>query len=224
MSPDILQTALLVAKAIGWLRSAEPLDEVLGGAWHHDRKADLLDSFQDVLVGQTRALGTERWAACQELEYEDSQRPVIRWEGVSFGENDFGRCVLWSSAECPGLLPAGQVFGEAEVGQLGVAARVEQDVFRLEVAVDNGHGVDVVKRLHDAGRVEARGLRRHSRLVTQQRPQFSSEARLEEKVEVAQVAECAVQVPDEWALDCKHNRLLVEDVPPPAVSPRFASS
>ncbi len=46
------------------------------------------------------------------------------------------------------------ILGEPKVGDLQVAARVQQDVFRLEVAVANVLGVQVLQDKRDLGGVE----------------------------------------------------------------------
>ena len=46
------------------------------------------------------------------------------------------------------------VFGKPKVGDLDVAVRAEEDVFRFQVAVDDVERVEVVERERDFGRKE----------------------------------------------------------------------
>ena len=59
-------------------------------------------------------------------------------------ENDLGRDVLGGAAEGPRLGALVDALAEAEVDHLDVAARVEEQVLRFEVAVNDAAAVQVV--------------------------------------------------------------------------------
>jgi len=62
--------------------------------------------------------------------------------GISLGARPGGELIsLLSSGDAAGVPHAGvdvEQLGQAEVGDLGVHVRVQQDVARLEIAVDDG--------------------------------------------------------------------------------------
>ncbi len=69
-------------------------------------------------------------------------------------QDDLGSDVLRRAAEGPRLPAELQLLGEPEVDQLDVAPRLQQQVLRLQVSVDDVTRVQVVERFQDAGRVE----------------------------------------------------------------------
>ena len=65
-------------------------------------------------------------------------------------------------------------FGQAKVGDHDVALAVEENVFRLQVAVDNVERVQVRDRRDDFGRVEAHALFGKSPFSFQVEKEFST--------------------------------------------------
>lgn len=49
-----------------------------------------------------------------------------------------------------------QFLGEAEIDELDVAVRVQEEVFRFQIAVDDPAAVKVLEGFHHTGGVEAR--------------------------------------------------------------------
>ena len=67
---------------------------------------------------------------------QDSQRPPVSSLVVSSSFQNLGGQVLRSSAEGLGSLAVPDDFGHTEVSQADISIIVHQDVFQLEVAVD----------------------------------------------------------------------------------------
>lgn len=55
------------------------------------------------------------------------------------------------------LSPVRELLSEAEVSQADVSFTVQQDVLRLQVAVDDFFGVQVLDGAHDLGGIEEAG-------------------------------------------------------------------
>lgn len=71
---------------------------------------------------------------------------------VPLRRHDFGREVVWRSAQRP--CDVGHLFGKAEVGDLEMAVAVEEQIFRLQVPVDDIVRVQIVEGERDFRRVE----------------------------------------------------------------------
>jgi hypothetical protein len=71
---------------------------------------------------------------------------------VALGSNHLGRQVIGGSAERP--CNVGHLFCEAKVGNLQMPMAVQEQVFRLQIAVDDVVRVQVVEGQRDLGRVE----------------------------------------------------------------------
>ena len=103
------------------------------------------------------ALAWVRDLAGQQLEEQAAERVDVD-AGVDRAAGDLlRRDVVEGADEAPGLGQAGlggDVAGDAEVGDVGVVAALaaaEQDVGRLDVAVDQAGGVDRVEAVADLG-------------------------------------------------------------------------
>ena len=83
-------------------------------------------------------LVVERWSANQHFKQQDTQRPPVHLFRMSFALDNLWCKVLGGSAEsqCHSAL-AHVGLGETEVSEANVAGRVQQNVFGLEVAVDD---------------------------------------------------------------------------------------
>ena len=71
-------------------------------------------------------------------------------------KNNFRGYVFWGATERPGFAANLEFLGEPEVHQLDEAGRVQQQVLRLQIAVDDPPGVQVVEGFDNAGCVEPR--------------------------------------------------------------------
>ena len=85
---------------------------------------------------------------------KDAEAPPVDGAGVAAGE-DVLRCdVSGGATEGICLLPGLEHLGKAKVAELGVAPLVDEDVLRLEVAVDDVVSVEVLEGEDDGGDVE----------------------------------------------------------------------
>lgn len=100
--------------------------------------------------------------------------------------DDLGGQVLGGAAERPRAV--GQLLREAEVGDLEVAVLVEQQVLRLQVAVDDALRVQVLEGRGDLRAVEVAGRRAEPARVPQVREQLAAAHVLEEHVDARVVA------------------------------------
>jgi hypothetical protein len=148
---------------IGSEHSPEQIDS-RGGEPLVDAELALDDVALDV-EGRGRA---ERGLAVQQLVQQDAERPHVDLLVLVVAADHLGRHVLVRAAKRdpvvrlgPGSArELGELAAPAEVGHLGHEVRVEQDVLRLEVAVQEALAVDVLQRQghlgHDLARVALR--------------------------------------------------------------------
>ena len=74
---------------------------------------------------------------------------------------------------------------------------VEQQIFGLQIPVDNVAGVQIVEGFDDAGRVEAGRRLLEVTAVAQNRPHFTTQTHFHQHVDEFGVAVCVVQSADE---------------------------
>jgi hypothetical protein len=109
--------------------------------------------------GATRALvrtnhailRKKRRIADEHFVQKDAQSPPVHSLAVALVENNLGSKILRCAAQSPGPRSWLHVLGEAEVAQLQVARIIQQDVFRLEVAVEDVVGMKVLEHENNAG-------------------------------------------------------------------------
>ena len=89
--------------------------------------------------------------ACLLACSETAGLPVNRFV-VAFVGHDLGREVIGRAAERPRLVR--HALGETKVCDLEMAVPVEQQVFRLQVTVDDVPRVQILERQRDFGSVE----------------------------------------------------------------------
>lgn len=77
--------------------------------------------------------------------------------------------------------------------QFDVAVTVQEEVLRLEIAVDDVARVQVIKGLNDAGRVEQSGPVVEMPAVTQDRPQLAAQTGLHQHIDVLVISVRVVQ-------------------------------
>ena len=120
--------------------------------------------------------------------------------------------LLRRSTKCPSLPAGSDDFGEPKVDELHIAASIEQQVLRFEIAIDNAATVEVMKRLDDATTVKPRGGVVEIHTIPQNRPQFSAEAAFQQHVQILAIFKRLVQFDDKSRVGATHDALLVHDV------------
>lgn len=80
-----------------------------------------------------------------------------------------------------------QLLGEAEICDFEMSIPVQEEVFWLQVPVDNVEPVQVLEREDDLGGVEGTRARTEATRVAQVREQFSARYVLEQHVQAARV-------------------------------------
>ena len=93
------------------------------------RTRDLFEQIRDVLV-------VERQLPAQQHKQDHAAAPDIHLgAGVQLPADDFGSGVVWRSARSLKEVTVGHDVAEAEVGNLDVQVRVEEQVFWLQIAM-----------------------------------------------------------------------------------------
>lgn len=152
----LADAAALVAQTLGGIVATQLLDQSAGIARNVARKFDGIDALQDDVVRAHRIGTGERGRAYnisnilsirlearpplewtltrQQFEHQHAQRPVVG-TNVMAPIQDHLRCnVLRCAAERPRLAAGLQFLGEPEVDQFHVAAVVQQQILRFQIA------------------------------------------------------------------------------------------
>lgn len=88
-----------------------------GGAWGTIRSNTLEKVFQMHLYYEMFSTRNLSWCkpSCKKFKDQDSKRPEVHTETVTFIENDLRRNILWSPAERPGLLATLELLSKAKI-------------------------------------------------------------------------------------------------------------
>ena len=116
--------------------------------------------------------------------HQDPQSPVVHGPVVALVQDCLWCDVFWSSAERPRLAAVAQLFGKTEVDQFDVTFRVQEQVFGFEISVNEASRVEVFECLDDASCYEPGGVVVEAASVPEDCPHFSTQARLQEHVDI----------------------------------------
>ena len=98
---------------------------------------DLLQNFVPRLLALHRSL-LERIDAADHLVEEHAKGPPVDGEGMTVSPDDLGREILGRAAESIGHAVTRLLdLGKAKIGELQVTLRIEEDVLRFQVSVDD---------------------------------------------------------------------------------------
>lgn len=158
-----------------------------------------------------RLLGGERRLPRAHLVDENAQRPPVNREAVADVLDYFRGQVLGCAAHRDGDLFV-DTLCEAEIGDLEVALRVDQQILGLKITVHDAQIVEVLEREHHLGGVEP-GLR--LRVLThalEVREHFAAGYELQHKEQVGVILKVVPIVDQEWEVDGLQHLFLVDDV------------
>mmetsp|Transcript_903 Transcript_903/g.1295 ORF Transcript_903/g.1295 Transcript_903/m.1295 type:complete len:219 (-) Transcript_903:2140-2796(-) len=96
----------------------------------------------------------EGGVAVQHLKDKDAQGPQVAALVVPGALDDFRRQVIGSTAQGICQLIRGEFLSESKVNNLQVSLRVQQQIFKFEIAVDDALGVEVVEAQQHASCIE----------------------------------------------------------------------
>mmetsp|Transcript_16568 Transcript_16568/g.55739 ORF Transcript_16568/g.55739 Transcript_16568/m.55739 type:complete len:276 (+) Transcript_16568:327-1154(+) len=130
-----LQEVLVRAEPLVRLSLQQRGAQLARGRPHGVRVVDLAGQHQGVHLDGL--VGAKGWEAGQQLVQEHAEGPPVDGEAVAAARDHLGRGVLRRAAQRPGAVRRrGEVRGEPKVDELEVALGVEDEVLRLEVAVN----------------------------------------------------------------------------------------
>ena len=179
--------------ALTWILLQQPSNEVLGILGHTPGEPEV--DTGDTAVRGGMSLGLEGGTADEELVQEDAQRPNVDHLVVLPSLDHFGGKVVQSAAQ--GVAAGGGgVDRPAEVGDLDLALGADEEVLRLDVAVDDVLLVAVGQGLAEVGNVPGRGALGEAAAVGQLLVQFASGTVLEDEVDPLGVEEVAEHAED----------------------------
>mmetsp|Transcript_39863 Transcript_39863/g.124626 ORF Transcript_39863/g.124626 Transcript_39863/m.124626 type:complete len:220 (+) Transcript_39863:1976-2635(+) len=161
------------AEALLGVLLQQALDERVAVHVHPGRQLQL--SVDDLLVDLLVVAPAEGRRARHHLIGERAQAPPVHGLAVALALEHLRRHVLRRAADrARAVLVVGvlirrraELLGEAEIRQADVGRAVEQEVLRLEVAVQDVHGVQELERERDLGHVELGRLGEQQPLLAQ---------------------------------------------------------
>ena len=152
---DVMRASITVTQPLLALTDQQLLHEVphheVGGGGPGD------PAEEDVLVEREPVPGEGRVSG-EKLVGEYPQPPPVNTLVVTSLQDDLRRHVVRGPAHRPAPLLLVHQAGEAQVSEDDVTLRVQQDVLRLQVSVDDVVPVEVGEGGDDLGDVEDRGL------------------------------------------------------------------
>mmetsp|Transcript_48062 Transcript_48062/g.148315 ORF Transcript_48062/g.148315 Transcript_48062/m.148315 type:complete len:343 (-) Transcript_48062:141-1169(-) len=167
-------------------------------------------ALQDLLVDPERRVVVERRVPRDEFVQQDPHRPPVHRLAVALALDHLGRQVLGRPAQRE--RPLRHLLREPEVRDLDVPLVVQQQVLRLQVAVDDVFGVHVLEREHQLRVVELGHVVGEPPRRAQVREHLAPDDELEHKVQLLLVLERRPHVHDERVLQLHQDPLLRDDV------------
>uniref|UniRef100_A0A182Q467 Uncharacterized protein n=1 Tax=Anopheles farauti TaxID=69004 RepID=A0A182Q467_9DIPT len=205
---DVVHARLQVAVALGQIDLQQVAQQVLQLRAEVRREAHL--AADDLLVDLDRLVGEERRVAGRHLVHEHTERPPVDRLVVALAQDDLRREILGRAAQRPGS--ALDALREPKVRHLQVALRVDQQILRLQIAVDQIEIVQVLEREHDLGGVEARVRLGEPADLAQVREHLAARHVLQHHVQVRVVLEVELETDQERERDRLKDALLVQRV------------
>lgn len=212
-SLDVIHTVLEVTESLAQIRSQELLDESLGVLVEELGENYL--ATKNLLVNSHGVLVHERGVAYNHLINKDAQCPPVDGLAVTLVQKHLrsdvlGRATKRVSAVLDGL-------GEAEIRKFEETILREQDILRLQIAVDDVLVVQVGEDNRDLTGVEFRVIVFEPSSLTKMGKEFATDDVLQKQIEVEIILTVKVQFDDErangfsvcaWRRDLTQNRLL----------------
>lgn len=145
-----------------------PGDKVFAVFGHHDVVALRVREVDGLLLDQLVHFGIILRARVEgrephnHLVSQNTEGPPVHGEGVAALDQDLGSQVVGGSAERERLRISFEHLRQPEVGQANVPVLVHQDIFRLQIAVDDVFRVQVAQGHGDLNGIEAGALLREA--------------------------------------------------------------
>ena len=150
------------------------------------------------LVHEVDIFRVERGQADEHLVEEDAQGPPVDVFSVAYAHDDLGREVLGSAAKRLGLRARLVLLGETKVGEAHVACVIKQNIFGLQVAVDDILRMQVTKAKRDFSCVKLRAFLVEPALVFQVKEKLPARKIVHNDVELRCLGlECVVKLHEE---------------------------
>ena len=119
-------------------------------------------SLQNVLVNDERIVISKRVDASNHFVDQNTKCPPVYWFSMALILKNLGSKIFGSSTQGEGSVFDG--FGKPKVCELKVAVRTNEDIFRLEVAVDDVLGVKIFENENNVRCVKAESLMNYAAL------------------------------------------------------------
>mmetsp|Transcript_15770 Transcript_15770/g.44916 ORF Transcript_15770/g.44916 Transcript_15770/m.44916 type:complete len:318 (-) Transcript_15770:75-1028(-) len=205
---DVIDAVLQVAVALAQIRCQQLLDQPLRILVENLREDDL--PAKDRLIDAHGILVDEWRVPDDHLVYQDPKRPPIHGLPMALVQQDLGSDVLRGTAQ--GVRTVLHDLGEPEVCQFHIAVDVDEDVLRLQVAIDDVQFVAILEDRSDLRRIEHGHIVLEARFLPQVREELAANDVLEEHVDVPRVVKGAMHIHDEGVVHHGKYVLLAHDV------------
>jgi len=192
----------LGSQTVTWITVEQTLDKLL--AVVTDGTARKLDFAKaDVPIHLLCILCVEGRPATTHFEKQNPEGPEVdEFRVARFVEQHFGSQVFGGSAKGVGKLTGAQVrFAETEITQGDVASGIEQNVFGLEIAVDDIVLVQMFEGEDEFGNVESSAFLGEATLALQVPEELASGLVVGDKVELGGALEREFETDEEGAVE-----------------------
>lgn len=136
---DVVRAVLEASIALGNVRDKQMFDDTLGVLVEISRELDF--ALQDLLVNRHGVVVVEGIDTSNHFISQNSERPPVHRLAVTFVQQDLWSQVFGSATQGVGASLA--VLSEAKIGEFEVAFLVNEDVFGLQVTVNDVLAVHV---------------------------------------------------------------------------------
>ena len=148
---DVVGAVLQTAVALGHVRHEQVLNQTLGVLVEVARELDL--ALENLLIDGHGVVVVEGVDACVHFVGEDAERPPVDGLSVALVQQHLRRKIFGRPAKRVGSRFA--VLRETEIRKFQVPLVVDQNVFWLQVSVDNVLSVQVLEHQADLGSVKS---------------------------------------------------------------------
>mmetsp|Transcript_12092 Transcript_12092/g.25294 ORF Transcript_12092/g.25294 Transcript_12092/m.25294 type:complete len:292 (+) Transcript_12092:263-1138(+) len=205
LSHELVAFGLCRSEAFLWSRLAQLLDAVLC-QWLQARR-ELQPYAQDVATGFILVASAKGRFANNHLVQQHTHLPHVQTFIVTFSTNHFWGQVVWCTAEGG---PVGDILQDvrpSKVSKFSVLIFVQQNVFGLDVPVNNLRrlGVQVLQGITDFVKMSSCELTGELAILTEQVEHPAALGKLHSQVHVALVLEAEVKLHDVWMSQASHD-------------------
>jgi len=199
-------TRSIGTQALAWI-AIEQLSQEISSGRRHDVWAGEVQRFaENLAVHLVGILIIEGRKTCKHLVQEDAQSPPVHGLVIAVAQQQLRGKVLGCTAEGVGAVLVLHVkLAKAEVAEGNVTLIVEQDIFWLEIAVDDVEAVQALEGAQQLSRVETTAVDIETLFPLQMMEQLAAVDKSKNEVELLGTLEGKLEGNDERVVDLGKN-------------------